>query len=1112
MRAMTVAPMLIVHRSNRIEALVDALAEIVVQPLRDPFAPEWVAVQGRGMGRWLAMELARRLGVWANPSFPFPRKVIDMTTASVLGAAASGATAFDPETLHWAIAEALPQCLGQTAFEPIRGYLRDDSCGAKRFQLAGHIADRFDQYAVYRPQMVLDWENDDGRDWQAELWRTLVRTHGPHHPTGRAQRLLAALAAGRRPGPEFPRRLSLFGLSTLPPLYIQILAALADSVELHLFVLSPSRAYRGDVRSRPGPHEARPSSPQVGTGEEATRRPEPDTIDGPEVAEGHPLLTSLGRVGRDFQRVLEGLAEYQEDPHDRYVDPGEGSMLAVLQSDILGLRSRGSADGPGPAELTPDDDSIAVHACHGSMREVEVLHDQLLALFDRDHTLEPHHVVVMTPAIDAYAPAIDAVFRSPGRPPIPFRIADRSARAEQEVADAFLRALELLRGRLPAAAVLDLLALAPIRARFGIAVEELERLRCWVAESGIRWGADAAHRAESGQPACDDNTWRFGLDRLLLGYALPGRDALLFGGVLPYDDVEGADATLLGRFAEFCATLCHFRTALRDPRHPVAWRDALRSLLGALTARTSGTDYQHQAVGAALEKLAECAVRGGFTGAVELDVVRTLLEREIERGVSPHGFLTGAVTFCEMVPMRTIPFRVVCLLGLNDGAFPRARRPLGFDHMAARPLAGDRTARDDDRYLFLEALLAAREHLIVTYVGQSISDNSELPPSVVVNELLDAIDRSFADPSGRRPRDRIVLRHALQPFSPCYFGHDPAQRLFSYARPHHAGAAALVGPQSAPPPFLATPLAEDTIETVSIDALVRFFDNPSRWFLQHRLGVYLGRDAELLADREPLELDALDRWRIGEAVLGRALDGDDPADAWAPLRAGGLLPLGTPGRCAFDEIAPRAAALAQVAGRLRGGDRLPPEDIDLPVAGVRLTGALSELWPGGQIAVQYAKLGGRHELRLWIRHLVRSAARAPATPSVLVGRPTRDGGATQVWFGPIAEPQRHLAELLRLFRLGQTAPLPFFPMASRAFADALRQRTARPERAWDAARRAFAPDRVGRGDAADPYVRELYPSGSSFGTTGPVCAFSISIADTAKAVFDPFFRHRELRT
>jgi exodeoxyribonuclease V gamma subunit len=1080
---------MIVHRSNRIEALVDALAEVVARPLADPFAPEWIAVQGRGMERWLSMELARRLGIWANPAFPFPRAVIQRVSDGVLGVPAENATpVFDPDTLVWAIAAALPDCLSRAAFAPVRAYLGDDPSHGKCLSLAARIAELFDQYAVYRPDLVLAWEGGAERDWQAELWRALVRTHGAGHAAARARALLAALAAGRPVGESVPRRISLFGLSTLPPLYVRVLAVLPAAVELHLFQLSPSREYWGELRSR----RASIRALVRGAGETAA-------------AEGHPLLAALGGVGREFQQVLEENADYQDAVADRYVDPGTGCMLAALQSDILALRMRG--DGPeqeGQLPLIDRDHSIAVHVCHGPMREVEVLHDQLVALFEGDATLEPQHVIVMTPSIDAFAPVIEAVFGGIGRPSIPFRIADRSARARHTVVDAFVRTLELMRSRLPASAVVDLLSLDPVRMRFDIAADQLPQVRRWVVEAGIRWGADGSQRGEHGQPECDDNTWRFGLDRLLLGYAIPAGP--LFEGVAPVDSCEGSDAALLGRFGEFCDVLSRGRSALRDPRTPVAWRDTLRALLAALIIETPANAFEHLRIGAALDRLADRAARAGFAAAIGLDAVRPLLERELARDVSPHGFLSGAVTFCELVPMRSIPFRVVCLLGLDDGAFPRIRRPLAFDRMATRPLPGDRSAREDDCYLFLEALLAARDHLLITYVGQSISDDAPLPASVVVDELLDVVDQSFVDPAGGRPRDRIVHRHPLQPFSPRYFGADPA--LFSYATTHYAGAVALVGEPVDPPPWLAEPLPPVAIEAADIDDLVRFFDNPTRWFLQQRLGVYLGRDAELLEDREPIELDALDRWQIGDALLRGALtDGVlDLAATWPVERASGRLPLGMPGRDAFDEIAPIADALARAAAQFRAGERLDPERIDVAVDDTRVTGVLRDLWPGGQIAAQYSRVEGRYELRLWIRHLARAAAGGRRASSLLIGRGRKDDGPAQIRFRPVDDPLANLRTLLHLFRAGHHAPLPFFAGASRAFVDALRGTGGGAERALDAAHKAFAASDHGRGDSNDPYVAEIYPNGLPLVA---LAAREYKFADVADAVLTPLLVHRE---
>jgi exodeoxyribonuclease V gamma subunit len=1116
-----------IHRSNRAEALVEVLAEVVGQPLPDPLARECIAVQGRGMERWLAMELSRRLGVWANPDFPFPRHLILRTLGDLLGVGDATQSPFEPETLMWSVADLLSHYLTRPEFTPIQTYLAGDERDVRRLQLAERIAHTFDQYVVYRPEMVLGWERGSETHWQAVLWRALVERHGSTHMATHAHAFLETL---RRPAPQLgktPTRISVFGVSTLAPLYLTMLAALARHVELHLFLLSPSAEYWADIRSRRAVLRTL-----------AQHSASPDNIDQAlHFDEGNPLLSSLGRIGRDFQLVLEANVDYEEADGTLYVDPGTATMLTTVQSDILALRHRQARNSDVlPLPLAPNDDSISVHACHAPMREVEVLHDQLLALFDKDHSLEPRDVVVMSPAIDAYAPFIDAVFggAADNQPRIPYCVADRAMRATDNVFDAFLLVLATLRGRMTANEVLDLLGIEAVRERFGFVSEDLDLLRGWITEAGIRWGVDADHREQAEQPRLAQNTWRFGLDRLLLGYAMPGDGRRLYAGVLPYDDIEGTTTEVLGRFVEFCEALFAFQRSLQAPRTLDAWRDDLGRLLHTVVGSTNQTAYQHRQIRAALDQLADHGDAGQFHDPVDLDTVQMQLAAALERGAPGRGFLTGGVTFCALVPMRSIPFRVVCLLGMNDADFPRVQRALGFDLIAQRPRPGDRSSRDDDRYLFLEALLSARERLIVTYVGQNIRDNGEIPPSVVVSELLDVIEESFVLPSRDAPqptvesvRTHLVTRHPLQPFSPRYFGAGQDPRLFSYARNYCEGAESLRDQRETVPPFFSAPLPLDPTATreVSIDALARFFENPTRSFLHNRLALYLGSDIEAVDDREPLELDHLERWKVGSSLLERALDGEGLRQALPSVQASGALPPGVLGTCVFDALEPEVTAIALATRQLLRGEQLEPLVVDEDLAGTRITGVIRDLWPAGQIQHQFSKLGGRHELGIWIRHLVLNWLQPDGYPRVsyLAGRPQGKDGASAIRFRPVEDAAGILRELLRLYWLGQTVPLLLFEKASRAYAESLGGATgAKAEvAALKKAQGEFDGGYFGWGDAQDDYVRQVFATvnpldpGFRFGgvaggaststATGTLPGFS----SLALTVFRPLLEHRE---
>lgn len=1100
--------MLVLHRSNRAELLIDALTELVRTPAGGALAAECIAVQGHGMERWLSMQLARRLGVWANPDFPFPRHLIERILSAHRAARRDAEhDPFAPEIMKWTIHARLPDLIDQPAFAPLHHYLRGDDSGARSLQLAQRIAATFDQYVVFRPEMLAAWEAGDDDGWQAITWRALVGQQPPSHLAARAARFVSRLQASEIDFALLPPRLSLFGVSTLPPLFVSVLNALAAHLELHLFLLSPSDQYWADIRSRR--EQVRRSARSGGTstvGDEASVRSD----------EGNGLLASLGRVGRDFQEIVEDSCEYRDD--DRYRSPGEGSMLHALQSDILHLRQRGH--NAARLAMRRDDDSIRVHACHSPMREVEVLYDQLLELFAREPGLQPQDVVVMSPAIDTYAPLVDAVFGadSSGSPRLPYRVADRAVRSTDDAINAFLTVITTCAGRLTAAEVLDLLAFEPIRQRFGLEPEDSDLIRKWARDAGIRWGADAAHRQAAGQPPSKQNTWEFGIERLLLGYTMPGDGERMFAGTLPYDDIEGSSTEVLGRFVDFCSKLFEARQLLAAPRSAERWRDDLGRVLETMLANHQRTAYQLQQLRAALADFARDAALGGFGGEIDADSARRELEQRLERRAPGRNFLSGGITFCAMLPMRSIPFEVVALLGMNDDGFPRRQRPLGFDLIASRPRRGDRSVRDDDRYLFLEALLSARRRLIITYVGQSIADNTDLPPSVVVSELLDALSESFtvAPPPGAKReqlqlfapaealpsvRDQLLVRHPLQPFSPRYFGSDREQRLFSYSELHCAAARALLDSKQTPPPLITGPLIapSEVVTELALSELVSFFHDPIRAVLRQRLGLYLGRAEESLDTREPIELDNLEHWQIGDLLIRHSDHSSRLAEVEAPLRAAGLLPPGNLGARSFDHSRRQVELLTGLQRPYRQQAEPQSWEIATDLDGFKLSGRVDRIFPPYRIECRFSQLQGRHLLTAWLKHLVLCASGQPLQ-TISINRTTK--GARVTTLLPVANAAELLPALIALFLRGQSQVLPLFRSASYEYARLARFDV---DKARQAALRAFNKDceydeyaTLVFGEQRDPlgFERDDEP---------------FSFASLAAAVYAPLLAHQEQR-
>ena len=1117
-----------VHRSNRLEPLVARLADLCATPGLAPMDAEVIIVQNKGMGRWLAMEMSRKLGVFANATFRAPRRFLEESFAVVLDDASAvddDASSYSPDRMVWSIAALLPDLEQDPAFAELRGYLTGDRQGVRRIELATRLAEVFDHYPVYRPDTVLAWEDSLESGWQALLWRALVaRNKGrATHLARRAEDAVRAIQALTQRPAALPRRVSIFGIDSLPPLFVDVFAALAKHLEVHLFLISPSRAYWAEIRDQR---------------EIARSRIAGGAEDDDDLAHtlGNPLLASFGRVGRDFQHVLEGRVDYHEDDLDLHVEPSEQTILGTLQADILALRHRRTiranrAEEPdvvAPRAIDPGDHSITVHACHGPMREVEVLRDQLLAMLHEDLNLEPRDIVVMTPDLETYAPLIEAVFGASSADPghVPFRIADRGLRAESSAVDAFLALLDTATSRMTASAVLDVLGREPTRARFEIDEAELPTIQRWVTDVNVRWGIDADHRKTQGQPPFKETTWRFGLDRLFLGYAMPGDERLLFRDTLPFDDIEGSSAELLGRFADFCEALFDLQHQLASPRSIPAWHDLLVKSLDRLVKEPEEEAGGLQKIRDILRALADDARAGGFEEVVPIDVVRSRLRAKLDEPGGASAFLAGGVTVCALLPMRSIPFRAICLLGMNDGAFPRAARPPSFDLIAKHPRRGDRSPRNQDRYLFLEAILSARSRLLITYVGQSAHENAEIPPSVVVSELLDVIDESFTFETvsgARRAREHVSVRHPLQPFSPAYFQTARDPRLFSYSPRFYEGARALLGPREAAKPFFPgrLPPPEEGARGVTLEELCGFFANPMKAILLNRLDVRMASDKDGILDREPMELDKLEEYKIGTDLLRRALSGEDLPAAYTYLRAKGVLPLGAMGRVGFDRMLPRVDALAAAIRELTTDEKLVALELDVVCNGTRLTGFLRNLYPEARVEHRFASVKAKDELDLWIRHLGLQCAAKAGYPRTSVHIGLAEEEVSIVRFPELdAEKARSLLTVLvGLYHLGQTMPLCFFTETSYAYAKA-RHGGKDEDTAASAARTRFVGGgsaiKGGRAEADDPSVDQILggrdPVEPAFRLLDPGSAGASeeqSFAQLASAIFGPLLAHRE---
>jgi len=1044
--------MLKLYQSNRIEYLADLLVEITSMPLNDPFAAETIVVQHPGMGRWLSLQIAEQAGICANYRFPLPASFVWELFRRLLPGLPEQQH-FTPSVMQWALYSLLESNRDEKRFRSVDRYLQTAG-DPGRLELAHRLAVCFDQYLVYRPDWIRSWERGASAvandDWQAELWRQLRRALNAEHWVDLQHKVARAIERQKLGSELLPERVSLFGMTTLSAGYLTLLQQLAGLMDIHLFLFNPCAEHWCGV---------------VDASERSGREFGADSA-ALYLESGNPLLASLGRQGRDFLSLL---LELESPTIDLFGDPGSETLLQLLQGDIL-MMTDGTAQGR-RRFIDSADESIRIHSCHGPMREVEVLRDQLLDLFDRYPQLQPDQVVVMTPDMDLYAPYIEAVFgAASGAGYIPFSIADRSASLESSLTAAFLRLLEIRQSRFLSSELLALLEVPAIRRCFSIAESDLQLIRRWIGESGIRWGRDADHRRELGLPATDQNNWQAGLDRMLLGFALPAGEQRLFAGILPYDEIEGAQAELLSGLSSFVHALFALHQEIAGSHRPRVWSDRLSRLIARFFKPDEDEEQQLQRLREQLAELLEQCRLAGFDEPLSIEVITRQLSMQLVSGSATGGFLNGGVTFCALTPQRILPFQVVCLLGMNDGLFPANQKPPEFDLMARHYRLGDRQRRIEDRYLFLQTLVSARLCLYVSYSGQDIRDNSPLPPSVFISELLDYLQQSFKFSDGVLLSERMPIKHQLQPFHARYF--QLRSGLFSYDTLMQAAARERCQPASQSERLLRSPLhpPEEEWRAVELNRLIFFYANPVRFLLRERLGVLLEYPEGELETRDPFAFDYFEEDRLGSQLLLSQLE-QRASDRLLDIeRASGRLPHGLTGEQLFRQLEQNVSLHANKLIDINKTELKESVKFIFSHNTLTLTGTLPPTPHYPISGCSYKPLPAYRLLGLWIAHLARNVHLGNKSNWETLWL----SGEGLIRLPPLSDAALLLGELLELYWEGLSIPLHLFPKSSREYMH-WRQRGKEPEYALVKARSKWLGGFHDSGEWVNPYYQLAFP-------------------------------------
>ncbi len=1014
--------MISIFKSHNLHYLAGQLADCLgkVKPV-DPFKPQQIIVPNLDTSRWLKLELAEKMGIAANVEFILPAdwqyRQIRQLYPNLPRQLPS-----DLDSMRWSVFDVLMDDQLRKAFPKPDRYINSQSSEMKdqaAMQLARQIASVFDQYLMYRPEMILKWQKggtgQGDEKWQAELWNLLDRTWKKQHQDdsklNKAELHLYTVNAVENGSllPEGP--IYVFNPGLIPKPIVKLFKACGNFCNVEIFNIQPSEnlsIHKSD----------------------------------------NELLQSFGEEAESVKDLFESF-EGKLSSDFRFDSKAKNSLRHVQESIV---KSRPIV------KISGFDESILVNSCHSPLREIETLHQFLIEQFEKNDNFFPDDVLVVTPDLQGYESAIKAVFGIPeeGLPYIPYHLGTSQTGDNQLVKRAFTHLLSLPDSRFTFTEVMDLFQMKPIREKLGLSESDCQKVKRWMEENNVIWGLDAEHRKEWDQPAEEMQTWYSGLKRTWFGQWMGDPDnettvgAPLYNGVRSTDDQE-----LWAAFTRYLNRLNEMRLTIKKKAGCSRWCDQIKQWMEMFFSTDDLQSREGLSILKIVDSLKETHELAKLSREIPFGLIRQEISSSLDQQSSGSTLFTRGVTFSTMVPVRSLPFKVIALIGLNEDKFPRKPTSHDFDLMFQNPESSDRNRKKEDRNLFLESILAAEEIHYCSYVGRSPFDNEEIPPSPIVSEWIEALEKLTGEGA-----ENIIQQQALNGFSPDVFKENG-----SYSKLYFDTAKSLAEQENGSSGLMqSAPLsAEGETEEIDINELVYFFSNPMKYFLKKQFDVRLYDPEE---EKDEFEFNHLEKHTLFQRLFGWELRDDiDKEELLSQLVHTGILPSGWPGRSALNEAEAHVKKAFEEIQRREFLPRINLVEINIKLLDIRLMGFIYNYSNICVLNIVPSNYSGKTVLQSWLQHLAVCASDEDQERESYLLTELKKGNPKWIKFNPVDDAKRQLEEFVNIYKSGFNQPAKFFPKTMVKFEEG--NRNSRTKDPLENAKNEFEGGFMSRGERDD---------------------------------------------
>jgi len=936
--------MFIVYKSNSLNTLLlEAYKIIQEKPLNNIFEKEIFVYDSKILFQYLNIFIAEKIGISANIKLYHPNDFI-WKLFEIISPKKKLKNTFTHSMMIWKIMKIIDD---KKIFE---NYNKKEA-KLQKFKFSFLMANIFEQYIFYRPNWINEWETEkntsiiDQNDiWQIKLWIEIIKNSKKTHQYSyhfanlfyNFQKLFEEKKIQKK---HLPSRCFIISSFALNPSYIRIFQNISTYINIYFLYVTPFKKNIFNFIQ----------DNNIFLNQKKNKK---------------PCDNSLIKLWGQYEKIyaLYIIRSKEMKIINCFKENNNRNLLNSIKNDLLKKNINKKK-----RFLISTDNSISINICFNKKNEIEILHKKLLIFFNKNSSIKPKDVVVTSFSIENYISSINSVFASENnKKQIPFFIANKFSKKTNIIISSFKKILNLANSRFHNEEILEFLDIPEIAKKFNLSEEEIKILYYWIEEANIRWAIDCKHKDYLSFPKNKQNTWLYGIEKLLLSYAMNDTEKV-WNNILSCSSINGSRTEIIEKLIIFIKTLKKWQKKLSRSQYLIHWHSLSKDLINDFFFCSQKIEKSIKMIQKNWTEMINNNLSSGYLKKVSINIlIKNFFYKYYFN--NHQKFLPDVVNFCHPNAVCYIPFKIICIIGADHLSVPKINHLDKFNLLKKYPLIEDINIYQKYCYLFAQSISCAEQYFYISYVGYSIKDESKIYPSILIDQLLHYISSNFCFSGdcnlSLQDNSKKIIKHLCKKYKIQYFYKkkyanpsttENLQDVFKYTNRN-------INNKNI--------LKRNSCTKINLKDLITFWKNPICYFFNVNLQIKVDIKKHAINTTEPFSVNQEDSFKIKNILLNKIINNQDTMELFKKYMLSGKLPYDFFGKIFWNQKLKEMTMIAKEVMKYRISKE--EKKINLKIEKYQIDGILSEIQTTGLLRWKPNTINFSDRITLWLEHLIYS--------------------------------------------------------------------------------------------------------------------------------------------